>query len=105
MLRDQAVEDGKEQPVRPVGSDDEGRDTAGDICFRDIYGHLPRVGRWMAGRNNEPGGILGIDGSERIRIARNAGINLAVRRVHRELDHRSVWEGSGSARNFRSSVI
>ena len=41
----------------------------------------------MAGRHDKFRGIGRIDGSEGVRVACDAGINLAVRRTHGELDH------------------
>jgi hypothetical protein len=84
LLRDQVVE-GREQPlVGPIGADDEWRGGSGDILLGYVNRHSSCVWRRMAGRDDQLRGIGGIDGAKRSSVPRDARIDLAVGRIHRE---------------------
>ena len=89
LLRDQIVEGGEQQLVRSVRADDERRGAAGDVLLRHVDSQAARVGSRMTGGHDELGRIVGIDGAERASFPRNAGIDLAVRRAHRQVVDRS----------------
>ena len=62
----------------------------GDVLLGDIDGDSARVGGGMAGGDDELGRVGGIGRAERVGVARDAGIDLAVGRIHREVVHRSL---------------
>ena len=90
VLGDQIVQRGEQGPVGSVRPDDEGRGRAGDILFGDVDGNVASVGSGMAGGDDQFGGIGGICRAEGAGLARDAGIDLAVGRIHGEVEDRSL---------------
>jgi hypothetical protein len=79
---DEVVEDGEEEVVGAVGADDEGGDGAGDVLRGDVDGDVARVGRGMAGGDDEAGGVGGVGCAEGAFVAGYAGIIFAVSGGH-----------------------
>ena len=79
---DKVVEDGEEEVVGAVGADDEGGDGAGDVLRGDVDGDVARVGRGMAGGDDEAGGVGGVGCAEGAFVAGYAGIIFAVSGGH-----------------------
>ena len=77
----------------------------GTYCFRDVDGDPARVRRRMAGRDHQLGGIGGIGGAERAGVARDARIDLAVGRAHREVADRCPAARSSCDRHFRRGLV
>lgn len=90
MLGDEIVERGEQVWVWPIRTDDEGRDRACDILLGNVDRDVARVGGGMAGGDDQPARMRGIGRAEGVGIARNAGIDFAVRRIHGELIDRSM---------------
>ena len=78
MLGDEAVEGGEEQAVGSVRAYDEGRDGAWNVLFGHVDRDLPRIGRGMAGGDQEFRWIGEIGRAEGVGVACDAGIDLAV---------------------------
>ena len=78
VLGDHAVERSEQHAIGAVGAYDERRGCAGHVCLGHIDGDLARVGRGMAGGDDELGGISWIGGAEGAFVARDAGIVFAV---------------------------
>ena len=90
--------------VRSVRADDEWRHGAGDILLWNINRDVARVGRGMAGGDDQFGGIGGIGRAEGSGLARDAGIDLAVCGIHGELDHRSLRH-AGAGQSFPARAV
>ena len=90
VLGDEIVERREQQLVGPVRPDDERRGRAGHVLLGDINRHAARVGSRMAGGHDKLCRIGGIDRAKRIGVPRDAGIDLAVGRIHREVKHRPL---------------
>ena len=86
VLGDEVVEDGEEEVVGAVGSDDEGGDGAGDVLFGDIDGDVAGVGCGVAGGDDEPGRVGGVGRAEGAGGAGDAGVELAVGGGHGDVD-------------------
>ncbi len=82
MLGDQVVEDGEEEAIGAVGSDDEGSEGAGDVLRGDVDGDVASIGRGVAGGDDELGGVSWIGGAEGAGVAGDAGVVVAVGGEH-----------------------
>ena len=90
MLSNQGVHSRKKRQVRPVRPDDKRRDATRHVLLGNIDAHPPRVRSGVACSHHELCGVSRIYSSEGAGVTCNAWIDLAVRRVHSELHHRSL---------------
>ena len=90
VLGNQVVEDGEQQLVRPIGADDEGCFGTWLVLLRDIDRDPAHPRRRMARGDNQLARIVGVGSTERVFIARDAGVDSAVLRVHLEVDDRAL---------------
>ena len=90
MLGDEVIQRGKQRSIGTVRSDDKGRRRAGNVLLGDVNGDSPRVRSGMARGHHQVGGVGGVDRSRRVRLARDAGIDLAVGGFHDEVVHRTL---------------
>src|SRR5205807_2675851 len=90
VLCDEVVERDKERAVGAVGADDEGRGGGGVVLFWNVNGDIAVVRRGVAGGDDEFGGFGRVHGAEGVGLARDAGIDLAVGRLHGERVHRPL---------------
>ena len=58
----------------------------GDVLLRHVHRDLARVRARVAGGDDQLGGIVRVRRAERAGLARDAGVDLAVGRLHRELE-------------------
>ena len=86
VLGYQSIERREEHVVGAVGANDERRNGARYVLFWDIDGDLARVWRRMARGDDELCGIAWVWRAECAFIASDAGVVLAVGRIHREFD-------------------
>src|SRR5260370_36325369 len=87
MLINEVVENEKERSVGSVRTHNERRCGSSLVLARHVDGHMPRVRSGMTRCDNQLRGIVWIGRAKRPGIAGNAGIDLAVGRVHYEFDH------------------
>ena len=80
VFGDEAVECGEEHVVGAVGANDERGFGAGYVCLGYVDGDLARVGRGMAGGDDEFCGVGGIRRAEGAFVAGDAGVVFAVGR-------------------------
>ena len=104
MLGDQRIQSRKQHAVGPICTDNKRRGGARNVLLGNVDGHLTRIGRRMTGGDEQLRGIRRISSSERVGLACDARINLTVGRIHRELDHASVWR-TISGRHCRSGIM
>ena len=84
MLRNKVVENGNLKQADSVRDHNERRRGSGLVLARHVDGHLLRVRSGMTRCDNQLRRIGWIGRAKRPRIAGNAGIDLAVGRLHHE---------------------
>ncbi len=104
LLRNHTIQRRKQQLVWPVRTHNERCNRARHILLWHIHSHLPRVWRWMARRHHWLYRVCNISGNVRASITRNPRIDLAIRRFHRELNHRSLGNVVRHRRSRRLTV-
>ena len=92
VLGDEVVENGEEEVVGAVGSDDEGGDGAGDVLRGDVDGDVAGVGGGVAGGDDELGGVGGVGGAEGAFVAGDAGVVFAVGGGQGDGDERALGD-------------